>query len=435
MWTWIAYFNPHRYGWGVAYNFPAALVVAAPTLVGMLFTRQRNHRILVREAVLLLVLWGWFVVTTAHTAQVPQFTGHMADCLDQFTLVSKILLMTFVTVILVTSEKRLKYLLLVTALSLGVRAVAGALFGLATGGEFRVYGPPDSFIEDNNAFGLALNMCLPLLFFLARQEKVRSLRIVLWSGFYCGIVCVLLTYSRGGLLGLAAVLSIIAIKARRKTLGILCFSLFVFVVIVFAPAQWMTRMDTFLHGKLDESAEQRLVSWGFAWNFVHTYPVTGGGFEVFPDVALFQQYQPRPLPGGAASTGPHSIYFQMLGEHGFIGLALFLTLLGSSLLSLRLLRWRARRVESVRWAIPYSHMLEVGLIGYMVSGATLGLAYFDLSYLFLGCVIILKVLCRQTSAVRLTNSKEDSEFIPESTESMEVIGRQGVEVWGAGGLV
>ncbi len=38
MWTWITFFNPHRFTWGFMYNFPVAAVIAVPTLAGCLFT-------------------------------------------------------------------------------------------------------------------------------------------------------------------------------------------------------------------------------------------------------------------------------------------------------------------------------------------------------------------------------------------------------------
>src|SRR5258708_5869291 len=123
MWTWIAYFNPHRYTWGIAYNFPVAQVIAAPTLLGTLFARRMNRQFLTREAILLLLLWIWFCFTMFHATQVPAFAGHVSDGKQQLIQVSKILLMSFPIILLVTSEKKLKWLLLVTALSFGVRAI------------------------------------------------------------------------------------------------------------------------------------------------------------------------------------------------------------------------------------------------------------------------------------------------------------------------
>ena len=73
----------------------------------------------------------------------------------------------------------------------------------------------------------------------------------------------------------------------------------------------------------------------------------------------------------------HSICFGVLGEHGFIGLGIFL-LLG-------LFVWfRAQKVIRTckkdpdrKWASDLAVMIQVSLIGYASGGAFLGLMYFD----------------------------------------------------------
>ena len=203
MWYWVTYFNPHRFTWGIAYDFPVAAVIAGPTLVGTLFAKKSIRSLAVRETVLLLLLWAWYSFTYIHAQSVPLFAGNMPDADYEIGHISKILLFTVVMILLVNTKERLRGVVLVTAGSLGLLAVKGALFGLRTSGESRVWGPPDSFLSDNNAFGLALNMCLPLLFFLAAQEKRKWLRVAMWITFASTILVILLTYSRGALLGLA----------------------------------------------------------------------------------------------------------------------------------------------------------------------------------------------------------------------------------------
>jgi putative inorganic carbon (HCO3(-)) transporter len=394
MWTWITFFNPHRYTWGFMYNFPIAAVIAVPTLVGCLFTTNINKQFLKRETLLLVALWLWFCITFLHAMQVPMFHGHILDAKLEMVRVGKVLLITFTMILLVTSLQRLKSLVMVTAMSFGLLAIKGAIFGIRTGGESRVWGPTDSFIADNNAFGLAVNMSLPMLLFLARDEKKRLYRWLLYFAFACGVLSVVLTYSRGGLLGLAAVLFAIALKSRYKLVSGFLVALAFIAVITFAPPQWMSRMTGLARGDVDMSGHQRLISWGTSWNFAMDYPITGGSFNALPDVEIFQRYQNEPLPGGFLSSGPHSIYFQTLEEQGFVGLILYLILVASCWASLLSLRRRSRCSPSSQWVVPYTHMIEVSLIGFLVSGAFLGLANFDLFYQLIAMVIILKMLYR-----------------------------------------
>jgi probable O-glycosylation ligase (exosortase A-associated) len=413
MWSWIAYFNPHRLGWGVATTFPVAAVVAAPTIVGTLFARRMNRRFFTRETILLLIFWGWIAFTLFHSTQVPVLADHITEGVDRLVEISKILLMTCLTFLLVDSKKRLKYLLLVTAFSVGSYGIKGAIFGVRTEGGFRVWGPPNSFIADNNDFALALNMTLPMLFFLARDEENPRLRLLFRIAFLLNIVAVLLTYSRGGLLGLSVVLAAIAMKSRHRILSIALITLCALLFLSFAPAPWMARMQDFLGGHLDASAQERLTSWGFAWNLAKDFPVTGGGFECFTP-GLFQRYSardPQTWLQGHLSSGPHSIYFQVLGEQGFVGLAIFIGLLGSCWLSARRLRRRVAGKASVGWIVTYSHIVEVSLMAYMVSGAFLGRAYFDLYFQLVAFLIILKILYRREQMQAATN--EPGESVPE----------------------
>jgi len=418
MWTWITFFNPHRYTWGFMYNFPVAAVIAVPTLVGCLFTSSINKQFLKRETLLLAGLWIWFCITFLHAMQVPLFQGHIVDAKLEWIRVGKVLLITFTMILLVTSHQRLKSLVMVTAMSFGLLAIKGAIFGLRTGGESRVWGPPDSFIADNNSFALAVNMSLPMLFFLARDENRRAYRWLLHLAFACGVLSVVLTYSRGGLLGLAAVLLALTFKSRYKLVGAFLVALAFFAVITFVPQRWMNRMEGLVHGDVDMSGHQRLVSWGTSWNFALDYPITGGSFNALPDVELFQRYQPEPLPGGFLSSGPHSIYFQTLEEQGFVGLGLYLVLVASCLVSLFNLRHKARRSSSTQWIVPYTHMIEVSLFGFLVSGAFLGSANFDLFYQLIAMVIILKMLYRVDAPASAPVPSKESEPIEMSEESL-----------------
>jgi putative inorganic carbon (HCO3(-)) transporter len=392
MWVWIAYFNPHRFTFAYMYDFPIAAAVAVPTMAGLFFERKFNRPFLVRENVLLLVLWAWFYIVYVNAKSNPFFAGHMADANYELIRISKILLMTCVIMLVTNTEKRLKWLFLVTAFSFGALALKGALFGLATGGNFRVFGPPDTFIAENNAFGLALNMSLPIFYFLGRIEKNVFLRRALNVGFLCALLCIILTYSRGGLLGLTAVLAFLAWRSKYRVIGTAFLAICALAVISFAPPQWIARMDTLRQEGVDSSAQQRLVSWGTTWNFAQDYPLMGGSFYTLPDVNVFQKYQTRPLPGGFRSSGPHSIYFQVLGDQGAIGFALYFGLVICCLLTLASLRSHTRKDPHLQWVATYADIITVSLIGFLVSGAFLGFADFDLYYQMVASVCILKIL-------------------------------------------
>ncbi len=402
VWNWIAFFNPHRYTWSFAYNFPVAQVVGAPTLLGIFLSRSKTNRpFFVRETVLLFLFWIWCGAIVIYCNQTPELSGHSQEAVSHFVEVSKILLMTFVAVLLVTSRDKLRWLVVVVSLSLGIRAIIALNFEFVTGGQSRVYGPPGTFISENNAFGLALNMVIPMLFFLRWDVSNRYILWLLRVAVPASILSVILTYSRGDLLGLCIVLLGLALRSRHKLASVSMLAVCVFLILTFAPARWMDRMGNFAHGNLDQSAEERLVTWQFALNFINAYPVTGGSFGVFEDVNVKRQYAPTYSTEEYLYTeaGPHSIYFQTLGEQGIGGLAIYVLMLASCILTVRRLRKRARKNPAFAWMIPYCNMLEIGVFAFAVSGATLGLAYFDLYFTFVACTAVLAIIYKREAVV------------------------------------
>src|SRR5579864_902686 len=218
-WQVIAFLNPQsslRY-WSAALNFPWALAVAIPTLSGLLFfTRNWLRCLAAREVYLILALWIWFTITSVISSNSPLFMHHSLLTWYHWEFVSKILLMTLAIVAIVNSFDRLRIMILVICGCFAYFVIKGLPFILITGGQFRIYGPENSMIADNNDFGLALNMTLPLFFLLARTEPSRWMRWFWGSLFVIGIPVVLFTYSRGALVGLVAILVLMLLQLKQR---------------------------------------------------------------------------------------------------------------------------------------------------------------------------------------------------------------------------
>jgi probable O-glycosylation ligase (exosortase A-associated) len=140
----------------------------------------------------------------------------------------------------------------------------------------------------------------------------------------------------------------------------------------------------------------------------------GGGFNIYsPEV--FVAYSPEPDRIHAA----HSVYFQMLGEHGFVVLGLFLLL---GIVAWRTAGWIrrvAKKDEANRWAFHVASMCQVSLIGYAVGGAFLSLAYFDLPY-FIVVILLATKWILQTQPVPLVDPSD-----PAKSESAGPAPREG----------
>jgi probable O-glycosylation ligase (exosortase A-associated) len=354
-----------------------------------------------RETMLVCCLAIWFTVTSLIATHTALFMTHSEDTWARWHFVMKILLMTVVTVAAISSFQRLRIVLLAIAGCFGFFVLKSVPFILLTGGGHRVYGPDQSMIADNNDFGLAMNMTLPILFFLGQTEEGRR-RYVFRALFAMTIPTILFTYSRGALVGLAAVLFLMLMRLRQRLLLIPVIILAAVLGLIFAPEQWQERMDLTGEQTLDASARGRLNAWAFSWNLALDYPITGGGFDTFT-LELFHRY----APDATDWHGPHSVYFQILAEHGFVGLALFLALVLSCFLSLRGVIKRARlRGDDI--AMNYANMFQFSLFGFLTSGLFLGRAYFDYFYTLTACVAALSVVLESRWRAMDAEAEEDA---------------------------
>jgi len=369
VWYWISLMNPHRLTWEIGDRFHIALIVAVVTLLGFLTVKHHIRFPKEREGLLLIGLMVWFTVTTV-------FGLFPIDAWEKWEQVMKILLMTVATFMIIKGRAQLRYLLIVITISIGFFALKGMVWGILTGGQFRLYGPPYSFIGDNNAMGMAFNMIIPITLFMARTENNWKVAFFYYIVFFSSIFGVVLTYSRGGVLGLGVVLLLIGFRMKKNVMLLGAVSILALLVSFFMPGNWGERIEGIGNYRKDASAMGRLETWEYAWRFAVENPLMGGGFAAF-----------KKNPTGVNS---HSIYFGMLAEHGFVGLVLFAALIIASYRSCSKMRKRRKESLGLEWNARLAEMLQISIISYVVTGAFLNLQYFDLFYCIVAIVIIMK---------------------------------------------
>lgn len=383
-WNWIGLMNPHRLTWSFASSLPVANMVGVATLIGLLFARSRKGVPWTREMVLLALFCAHMTFTTAN-ALVPDY----AQLAWQQSM--KIQLMTFVTTMLIFGEQRIRALLYVIAGSIGFYGVKGGIFSLSTGGVHHVRGPAGSFVESNNDIGLALLMVVPVMIALSRDTERAWLRRVLQIAAGLSIVAAVFTYSRGALVGLAVVVFLLLLASRRKLAAFVVLVPFALLVANFAPEKLYKRAESIESFDRDMSSMQRIQAWYVAVNLALSRPLTGGGFKIqyLPDEE-WVSHAPRDFDKwGQQARAAHSIYFQVLGEHGFLGLGLFLAILASCIRTLGRIRKEALARSDLRGIARFAEGLRIGILGYASCGAFLSQAYFDLFWTFVALTAIL----------------------------------------------
>jgi probable O-glycosylation ligase (exosortase A-associated) len=385
LWCWISYMNPHRLAYGFAMNFPWAYTIAIATFAGMFFSKEPKRILWTRETILMLVLLGWAAITSMNA-----FFPDLAW--EGWIKFFKILLMTFVTIMVITNRERLNGVIWMIALSMGFFGVKGGIFTIMKGGVHRVQGPEGTFIGGNNEMALALVMTVPLIAYLRIQEKRHWLKMGLTGAMLLTAIAAIGSQSRGALVGMLAMGIFLWLKSSSKFMTALMIVISVGAIAAIMPQEWYDRMGTTKEYKEDDSALGRINAWHTAFN-VAKARITGGGMEMFRP-SVFRQYAPEPN----RVHDVHSVYFEIMGEHGFIGFGLFMFIMAFAWMKGNAIIRIAKRNPELKWAENMASMVQVSLIGYATCGAFLGLSYFDYYWHLVAIMVILFHLVEQQIA-------------------------------------
>lgn len=391
VWVWLAMMVPHRLGYGFAMNMPFSLMVAAATLIGFFFTREKYP--LPRSPILglYLGLMLWMTVTSVFAIDTS------GAIWPRWYDIMKIHIFILLTMMLIRGRDQIERLLWVVALSLGFYGLKGGIFTLMTGGGGRVWGPPGGVIAGNNALGVALVMLVPLLYYLMQQLQRRLFRYAMVALIVLTFLSILGTQSRGALLAVLAMAMLLALRSKRPVITTAGIGLLLLLAIGFMPDTWSSRMNTIESYDQDMSAMSRIYTWTTLWNLALDRPLVGAGFNAAIPI-VFQTYAPTTM-GTFDFTDTvlvaHSIYFQALGEHGFPGFFLYVGLgLASWVQAGRLSRQAATDPEFSTWVPLLMRMLRVSLVGFAVGGAFLSMVNFDLPYYLVGVILLVDASMR-----------------------------------------
>ncbi len=366
MWTVVSLGSPHIYFGYASANWQVSMAVAICTMVGLAANQAWSNPFRHGVIIVYAVLTAWM------TAGVP-FSFMPEACYDLWDRTIKIALMLIISVALIDNRKKLEVFIWANVVSIGYYGVKGGVASILSGGSATVLGP-GGFTAENNALALAEIVVLPFLRYLQLQSPNKWVRRALGVSLALIALSALGSQSRGALLGLMAMVGYFWVKSSRKfTWGVL-IGLGALLAVVAMPAEYWARMNTINDYEADASSQGRINSWWAAFHIANDN-LMGGGFRT--NIGwVYERYAPNPR----MLFVEHSIYFQMLGEFGWVGLFLFL--------SLGVMTWRnaqkliglGKQNPTLKWAADLGAMVQVSMVGFAVTGAFLSLALFDLPY-------------------------------------------------------
>jgi putative inorganic carbon (HCO3(-)) transporter len=397
LWIWIALSSPSTYLFGFAASLPLNKIAVGVALISLLVDQNKKKPYFDAHMVLLLLFIAQGTISYSYGLSDLE---RPYDLLDKMWKVGALCL--FMTM---ANRERLQIHSIVAILCLGI-GVHGALEGakyVYTGGASKVWGPAS--IGDNNYLAMATLFIIPLLVYLGRYSAVRLIRGLFLGATVASVVGVIATASRGGLVGLGVLGVLTILQSRRKFLSLIAVAILGAGLAAFVPAQWTERMNTIGEAGDDGSFMSRVSSWKLHTILALDRPFLGGGYSALESEPVFKLYRTKfhamdfiDSPEPTTPLAAHSIYFQTLGDLGFPGLLLFLGILLVAFHNTGRILRLTRGNESRRWAGDLAVMVRLSLIVYMVCGALLSAAYFEIIYILLTVVSMLRRHLEETSS-------------------------------------
>lgn len=384
-WLWLSLMNPHREVFSFLSGSTLNLYVTLLTVAAWSITPERKLPPPNPFTVLIMLFALWATVTTSLAID-------RGWSMPLWVRMEKTMALVLAVVMLANTRVRVQAVVWVVAISLGFYGVKGGLFVLLTGGRHPVMGPQDSMIGDNNNMGLALVILLPLLNYLRMTSRVKVVRLACLGACGLTLLAILGTYSRGALVATGAALATYVVRSRSGVVVLLAAAALVTTAPHILPSAWFARMQTIQTAKQDESFGERLQAWRTSLNIAEARPIFGGGFSATEQAHVIQQYESE----GSLDVGraAHSVYFQVLADHGFVGLAIYLLAVGAAVLNTMRVLAETRGRPDLQWANQLARMLQVSIAGFLVGGAALSMAYYD------GMLVIFALTASLTQAVR-----------------------------------
>ena len=388
-WAWISFALPASSLWGFATLIPANLIIAITTIIGWLLSARsfalRGDRTLTLLWLLACIIALSTAFSLAHDVSLPKFREYMIN----FAFMGMIL-------ICLTTKIRIDAFVWMMVLCIGYYAFKGGIAFLISGGAYRFEGPAGTSISNNNHLAVAFLLAIPLMNYLRIHAAQKLIRNGLMGLMILSILAVLCTQSRGGFIGLLALGGSFWWMSGRRMSHLFAVIAIVGLAGALASERLVSRLQTIEIAHLqDTSFLGRVVSWQMHFETALDRPLVGAGpfaIQTWPVFGIYRPSSPIVDIQLQKPVAAHSIYFQVLGDHGFLALGLYIALLYTAWQNATWVMRRARDRLDDLWMVNLASMTRVSLLTFAIAGAAVSMALYDF---FLAVLVLTACLRRK----------------------------------------
>jgi probable O-glycosylation ligase (exosortase A-associated) len=412
--VWVDTFNPQSMAYLVLPQIPVSLIMAVATISAYLVFERQKPRITL-TSVLLLVFAVWVTMTTALWAEVPD------SAWEKWNFAFKMLCFAAFLPSVFRTRIQIEALLQIYLLSISVHFIPVGLKTMVSGGG---YGRALGIVSGNSLLaegatlaGVSL-MLIPIILYLRRNTLIMPKHWAVKLG-YNGLVSLALaaaigTYERTALVGMAIVGGGVWLRARRKILYGALGVLTILAVASRTSAAWDARISTIRHYQTETSALGRILVWEWTIGYANEHPL-GGGFNSYKvDSVTFPPETPDGDPVVVKGIAFHSIYFEVLGEQGYVGLAIFFSIIGLSFWQLHRVARLTKNMQEMAWAKELAYALQISLLTLLACGAFIGIAFQPMLYYLFALSACLRAHVREVQRLGQIPVTAQQETMPDA---------------------
>jgi len=425
LYVYIDILAPQRIGYSIIASLPVSLIAFAAAFGGWLaLDRKQGARFTIRQGLMLaLLVYCWW---TTGNADFP------AEAATKWDWVWKALLFAIFLPLTLTTRARIEGLALMLVLAIATIVIGTGMKTVLGGGGYenlKFFVNDNSGIYESSTLATVAIGLIPMIWWFVRHGTVfRPHWAVTAFAAALTFACLLVpigTEARTGLLCIAALGVLMLRYTRHRLLFIAGAGVLGLTALPFLPQSYYERMATIAAPGGDESASTRVAVWQWTLDYVDEKPF-GGGFDAYRGNRFSYVMPVKQVTGNTTTVeykevvdegrAFHSSVFEMLGEQGWPGLAIWLALHGLGLWQMERIqrRWRGLEDEAERWIAPFAAALQMGAVIYLVGALFQGIAYQPVMLMLVGLQIGLHSYCQRIESARA--------LLDRSIASTQVIG-------------
>ncbi len=411
LYVYIDILAPQRIGYSIITSIPVSFIAFGAAFGGwLLLDRKEGARFSVRQGLMLaLLIYCWW---TTQNAEFP------VEAQTKWEWVWKALLFAIFMPLTITTRARLEALALVIVLSVATIVIGTGMKTVLGGGGYENL---NFFVDDNSGIYESSTLAtvaiglIPLLWWLVRFGTIfpKHWTIKLFAGaltFACLLVPIG-TEARTGLVCIAVLALLMLRYIKRRVLFVAAGGVLGLVALPFLPQSYYERMATIAQPGGDESASTRVAVWSWTLDYVAENPL-GGGFDSYRGNTFTYELPVREESGNTTTVeyrqvvdegrAFHSSIFEVLGEQGWPGLAIWLWLQGLGVWQMERIRsrWKDQTSEREGWIAPMAVALQLASLIYLTGALFQGIAYQPMFFKIIGLQIGLYAYCRRLDPQR-----------------------------------